>query len=104
MESKIIQFRVVTDEGTFPLDYSVRRIICGGYSGRSQDAVQEHVRELQALGMPAPERTPIFFQVSDYLATTGSRVTVQDRFTSGEVEFVLLFHEGQTYVTCGSDH
>src|ERR1041385_931591 len=104
IEGKNLQFQVVTNEGVFPLDYSVNRIICGGYSGRNQDAVQEHIRELQALGVPAPESTPIFFQVSNYLATTGSCVTVQDRFTSGEVEFVLLFKDGQTYVTCGSDH
>lgn len=104
IEEKSLRFHVVTHAETIPLDFSVNRIICAGYSGRSQDAVQEHVRELLALGMPAPESTPIFFQVSNYLATTGTGITVQDRLTSGEAEFVLLFHQGQTYVTCGSDH
>jgi hypothetical protein len=104
IEEKTLQFQVVSDEGTNPLNFPVNRIICAGYSGRSQDAVQEHVRELVALGMPAPDSTPIFFQVSNYLATTSTGVTVQERLTSGEVEFVLLFHNGQTYVTCGSDH
>lgn len=86
------------------MDFPVRRVICAGYSGRSQDAVQAHVRELLELGMPAPESTPIFFKVSNYLATTATTVTVQDGFTSGEVEFVLLFGDGQTFVTPGSDH
>lgn len=104
IEQKILRFNLATAAGTEPLDFSVQRIVCAGYSGRSQDAVQEHVNELLALGLPAPESTPIFFQVSNYLATTSTLVTVQDRFTSGEAEFVLLFHNGQTYVTCGSDH
>jgi hypothetical protein len=104
IEEKDLSFRVIAAERTFELPFPVRRIICGGYSGRSQEAVHDHVRELQALGLPAPDKTPIFFQVSNYLATTGSTVTVQDKFTSGEVEFVLLFHGGETYVTCGSDH
>src|SRR5215471_19403436 len=104
IEAKTLQLQVVTNRETTQLDFPVHRIICAGYSGRSQDSVQEHVKELVALGMPAPDSTPIFFQVSNYLATTGTGVTVQDRFTSGEVEFALLFHRGETYVTCGSDH
>ena len=104
IEAKTLQLQVVTNRETTQLDFPVHRIICAGYSGRSQDAVQEHVKELVALGMPAPDSTPIFFQVSNYLATTGTDVTVQDRFTSGEAEFVLLFYNGEAYVTCGSDH
>lgn len=104
IEDTDLSFQVWTSGETSTLDFPVRRIVCAGYSGRSQDAVMEHVRELQALGMPAPDSTPIFFQVSNYLATTGTSVTVQDRFTSGEAEFVLLFLKGNIYVTCGSDH
>src|SRR5215472_16864533 len=104
IDEKTLHFQLVTDKGISQLDFPVHRIICAGYSGRSQDAVQEHVKELVALGMPAPDSTPIFFQVSNYLATTGTDVTVQDRFTSGEAEFVLLFYKGESYVTCVSDH
>jgi len=96
LEEKLLRFNL--------MDFPVRHIICAGYSGRSQAAVREHVEELIALGMPAPASTPIFFKVSNYLATTGTDVTVQDKFTSGEVEFALLFHQGETFVTCGSDH
>jgi len=103
-EEKVLHFQVVSNGRETSLDFPVRQIICAGYSGRSQDAVQEHVKEMLALGMPAPEETPIFFKVSTYLATSATSITVQDRSTSGEAEFVLLFHNGETYVTCGSDH
>src|SRR5690349_21310293 len=99
IEEKMLHFQIVGDAEPATLDFSAQRIICAGYSGRSQDAVQEHVKELVAHGMPAPDSTPIFFPVSNYLATTGSNVTVQDPCTSGEAEFVLLFHRGKTYVT-----
>jgi uncharacterized protein DUF2848 len=104
LEAKTLRFQLASAAKTEALDIPVRHIICAGYSGRSQDAVQAHVQELIALGMPAPTATPIFFKVSNYLATTGTNVTVQDKFTSGEVEFVLVFHKGETFVTCGSDH
>jgi hypothetical protein len=104
LETKTLQFRLANGAETIALDIPVRHIICAGYSGRSQAAVQEHVQELIALGMPAPSSTPIFFKVSNYLATSATDVTVQDRFTSGEAEFVLVFHNGETFVTCGSDH
>jgi hypothetical protein len=104
IEEKMLHFQITGAAEPSSLDFPAQRIICAGYSGRSQDAVQEHVRELVAHGMPAPESTPIFFPVSNYLATTGTVVTVQDPCTSGEAEFVLLFHRGQMYVTCGSDH
>ena len=104
LETKTLRFRLAYDAETMALDIPIRHIICAGYSGRSQAAVQEHVQELIALGMPAPSSTPIFFKVSNYLATSATDVTVQDKFTSGEAEFVLVFHDGETYVTCGSDH
>jgi 2-keto-4-pentenoate hydratase/2-oxohepta-3-ene-1,7-dioic acid hydratase in catechol pathway len=104
LEEKTVRLEIVSGTERAPLDVSVARVICAGFSGRSQDDVRAHVKELAELGMPAPESTPIFFKVSSYLATTATGITVLDRLTSGEVEFVLLFHGHDVYVTCGSDH
>jgi hypothetical protein len=104
LEEKTVRLQIVSGAERAPLDFSVARVVCAGFSGRSQDDVRAHVKELLELGMPAPESTPIFFNVSSYLATTASEITVLDRSTSGEVEFVLLFHDDDVYVTCGSDH
>ena len=68
IEEKSLSFQVWTASGTAELNFPVRRVICAGYSGRSQDAVMEHVRELAALGMPVPESTPIFFPVTVKIA------------------------------------
>ena len=86
------------------IDFSVRELVLAGYSGRNQEDVRAHFKELEELGLTPPEETPILFRVSPYLATIGDRVAVQNSETSGEVEFVLLLDGNKTYVTCGSDH
>ncbi len=86
------------------MDFAVQELLLAGYSGRSQEDIREHFKELEDLGLTPPEETPILFKVSPYLATTGNRVAVQNSETSGEVEFVLLLESDATYVTCGSDH
>jgi hypothetical protein len=103
-DEQMLHLECVSETESVALNFAAKRVICAGYSGRRQESVQEHIRELAALGMPAPPSTPMFFQVSNYLATTTACITVQDRLTSGEVEFALLFDRGRTYVTCGSDH
>ncbi|MBI2466656.1 MAG: DUF2848 family protein [Candidatus Rokubacteria bacterium] len=94
---------VESREGHEPLPFTVRRIVCGGYTGRNRAEVERHTKELEALGIAPPKETPIFFSVASYLATVGSAIEVQGPFTSGEVEFVLLFGPGGSWVTVGSD-
>ena len=89
--------------GQQPLPFTVRRIVCGGYSSRDRAEVERHIKELERLGIPRPQEIPIFFSVASYLATVGGVVEVQGPFTSGEVEFVLLFGPGGPWVTIGSD-
>ena len=89
--------------GGQPLPFTVRRIVCGGYSSRDRAEVERHIKELERLGIPRPQEIPIFFSVASYLATVGGVVEVQGPFTSGEVEFVLLFGPGGPWVTIGSD-
>jgi hypothetical protein len=85
------------------LSFVVQRIVCGGYSSRDRSEVDRHVKELESVGIPPPKEIPIFFSVAPYLATVDDAIEVQGPFTSGEVEFVLLFGPGGPWVTVGSD-
>jgi len=90
--------------GTRPLAFVVRRIVCGGYSGRDRTEVERHIRALERVGIARPENVPIFFSVASYLAMPGGgAIEVQGPFTSGEVEFALLFGPGGPWVTVASD-
>ena len=94
---------VESREGHEPLPFTVRRIVCGGYSSRDRTEVDRHIKELERVGIPRPREIPIFFSVASYLATVGDTIEVQGPFTSGEVEFVLLFGAGGPWLTVGSD-
>jgi len=94
---------VESREGHEPLPFTVRHIVCAGYSSRDRSEVERHIKELEGLGIPRPKEIPIFFSVASYLATLGGAIEVQGPFTSGEVEFVVLFGPGGPWVTVGSD-
>lgn len=75
-----------------------------GWAGRNQAGVEAHIRELEALGMPRPSRTPIFYRAAASLLTTSTRIQVVGENTSGEVEFVIVPRNDGLWIGLGSDH
>lgn len=86
------------------IDLAINHVFNAGYAGSDQEKVQEHIDELVKLGVEAPTTTPILFPVSNYIVSTTNDIQVQHGQTSGEIEYVLIWHEGEIYVTVGSDH
>ena len=87
-----------------PLRFPVRRVVNAGYVGRDQEAVRAHIEELAREGIPPPSAVPMLFPFLTAQLTTADRIEVIGGDTSGEVEYVLLLHQGETYVGVGSDH
>jgi hypothetical protein len=83
---------------------SVDHLTIAGWAGRDAAAVEAHIQELAALGLPRPTRTPVFYRVSSSLLTTGDRLEVLGPDTSGEVEYVLVNRDDGLWVGLGSDH
>jgi len=79
-------------------------VIVAGWTGRDSAAVEKHIRELEALGVKRPAMTPIFYRVSAARLTTGTEIEAVGPHSGGEVEFVLLRHDGRLWVGAGSDH
>jgi hypothetical protein len=89
---------------TVPLDVAaVRMLIIAGWTGRDPEHVERHIRELEAIGVRRPARTPEFYRVSPSLLSSSDTITAPPTST-GEVEFVLLNANGALHVTVGSDH
>ncbi|PTX53950.1 uncharacterized protein DUF2848 [Melghirimyces profundicolus] len=86
------------------IEVTVNRVFNAGYAGSDQTKVQEHIDELAKLGVPVPSTTPTLYPISNYLPTVADRVQVQHGETSGEIEYVLIWAEGELFVTVGSDH
>jgi hypothetical protein len=79
-------------------------VVVAGWTGRDPVAVERHIRELEALGVKRPASTPIFYRVAAARLTTGAEIEVSGENSGGEVEFVLLQHDGRMWVGTGSDH
>lgn len=81
----------------------VHTAIVAGWTGRDAAAVEEHIAELEALGVTRPSSTPIFYRVSATRLTTEAEIESTPS-SSGEAEAVLLAHDGRLWVGTGSDH
>lgn len=91
-------------EGGVPLQLASPQTLVAGYTGRDEAAVRHHIDELAAIGVPAPERVPMFYPVPEAAYTTAPTVTVGSGTTSGEVEPVIVRHAGRYFLGIGSDH
>src|SRR5207302_1600849 len=78
--------------------------VIAGWTGRDAEAVEKHIKELEALGVKRPATTPIFYRVGAARLTIDAGIEVLGETSSGEVEFVLLRTQGALWVGTGSDH
>ncbi len=84
--------------------FYVKRMINAGYTGRNQEAVRKHIKELVKEGISAPESMPTADEVITKLIYFDEEIEVIGDKTSGEAEFVLLCSGKNIYVGVGSDH
>ena len=75
-----------------------------GYAGRDQAAVEHHIDELAALGVPRPATIPLFMVFPPGLISQTPSIEVAGSNTSGEAEIVVVVDGDETFVTLGSDH
>jgi hypothetical protein len=87
-----------------PLAVEVQNLVIAGWTGRDAAAVEEHIVELEAIGVARPRKVPCFYRLGANLLTTESALDVTGPDSSGEVEFVLLSLEAGLFVGVGSDH
>ncbi len=79
-------------------------LVIAGWTGRDRAAIEHHIEELAAIGVPRPSKVPLYYRVSISNLTQSSKIQVVGENTSGEVEPVLFKAKGQWWLTVGSDH
>ena len=79
-------------------------LIVAGWTGRDAVAIQHHIEELGALGVPAPSKVPLFYRLAATQLTQTRHLQVLGSDTSGEVEPVIVALADGLWVTLGSDH
>jgi hypothetical protein len=80
------------------------QLVIAGWTGRDEQALRKHIKELEEIGVKPPKTTPIFYRVAAGLLSSDNEIQVSGPDTSGEVEFVLLAKPDGLWVTVGSDH
>ena len=86
------------------LELSSYDLVVAGYTGRDEASVQHHIDELAAIGIPAPDSVPSFYELASELVTQDDRIQVSGSNSSGEVEPVLIRSGGRLFLSVGSDH
>lgn len=100
MSGRVLSF--TTPAG--PVSVPVRHCVVAGWTGRDKTAVDHHIEELAAIGVPGPSKVPLYYRVAAEQVLQGASVQVLGRDSSGEVEPVLIATDDGLLLTVGSDH
>ena len=87
-----------------PLAAAIDTLVVAGWTGRNMKAVEHHIEELAAIGVPRPSTVPLYYRVSASQLTTDEEIEALGTGSSGEAETVLLSLPEGLFVGLGSDH
>lgn len=87
--------RLATDIHTF---------VIAGWAGRDLEAIEHHIEELAAIGVPRPSAVPLFYRVAENQLTQAARIQAVGPDSSGEVEAFVFAQAGELFVSLTSDH
>ena len=99
-----LNLTVQTNDGEEPLAAAVNELVIAGWTGRNREAMEAHIAELEAIGIPRPKSVPVFYRVAASLLSTADEIQVSGPHSSGEAETVILNLGGRHCVGVGSDH
>jgi hypothetical protein len=86
------------------IDLAIKDLVIAGWTGRDTEALEKHIAELEAIGVPRPATVPCFYRVSAALLTGSEEIQSSGPDSSGEVEFVLYGSDQGMLIGIGSDH
>ncbi|NQV56957.1 MAG: DUF2848 domain-containing protein [Rhodospirillales bacterium] len=98
------EFNFIGKDASDVRSVEINNLIIAGWTGRNVEAMEEHIAELEKIGVKRPLKTPTFYRVSVDQLTSGPGIQVIGTDTSGEAEFFILSLEDGLWVGTGSDH
>lgn len=100
----LLQFERLAKDLTDRVGIEIDSLVIAGWAGRDAAAIEHHIEELAALGIPRPSTTPLYYRVAVQTLTQDSRLTVLGPDSSGEVEPIIVAMADGLWVGIGSDH
>lgn len=83
---------------------TVENLVIAGWTGRNAEAIEHHIAELEAIGVPRPTTVPCFYRAAARLLTTADTIQAAGPDSSGEVEFIIYGTKDGMLVGVASDH
>jgi hypothetical protein len=99
-----LQFNRVAKDRNDHVGVEIDSLIIAGWAGRNAAAIEHHIEELAALGIPRPSTTPLYYRVAAQTVTQSDRLVVLGPDSSGEVEPVVVAMADGIWIGIGSDH
>ena len=59
-----LNFQVVSETGEQSLDVDFRNLVVAGWAGRDIAAIEHHIEELAAIGVPRPSSVPLYYRIA----------------------------------------
>ena len=100
-----LSFTLQNLNGSFEsISVDINQMVIAGWAGRDQAAIEHHIEELAAIGVPRPTTVPLFYRVASQTLTQHPVIEVVGTESSGEVELFAFMYQGELLVSLTSDH
>ena len=99
-----LSFQIDAGAQSRQLAVDIDSFIVAGWAGRDLAAIEHHIEELAALGVPRPSAVPLYYRVAENQLSQASRIQVVGPHSSGEVETLVFMADSEMYVSLTSDH
>jgi hypothetical protein len=100
----MLHFTLHDDAGAREAAFEPTALVIAGWAARDRAAIDHHIEELAAIGVPRPSTVPLFYRVAAANLTQADTIECVGDGSSGEVEPVLFVQGGRLWLTVGSDH
>lgn len=99
-----MKFDRIANDRADHVGVEIASLVIAGWAGRDAAAIEHHVEELAALGIPRPSTTPLYYRVAAQTLTQAHRLIVLGPDSSGEIEPVVVAMADGLWIGLGSDH
>ena len=97
-----VAFNVIGTDSRIETD--IANVVVAGWAGRDRDAIEHHIEELAAIGVPRPSTVPLYYRIADNQLTQATKLQAVGGESSGEIETFVFTVDGVMYVSIASDH
>lgn len=99
-----LEFNRIANDRSDRIGVEIHSLIIAGWAGRDAAAIEHHIEELAAIGVPRPSTTPLYYRVAAQTLSQSNELVVLGPDSSGEVEPVVVALADGLWIGIGSDH